>query len=165
MNTSKTGGIEAENIRSLLDQLTYFVIELEAQLPFLTRIAPEILSASSHEGAKPIRSYYEDFLQREASLRSQLKELFNSTKSVQLGEQSKSQDWEIEGLVRRVINARKESVEIILGMEENNWRQLINVDATEITFRSWIYGIVLEEADLLREIGILFSEQQLSFTR
>lgn len=164
MSSKPSRGVETENIHSLLEQLAYFVDELEAQLPFISRIPSSNLTAAPHAGAPSIRSYYEQFLTREEELVRQLATSFKDGQPPTVETESAVHELPIEGVIQKIVGLRHQTLNVLQRLGIGDWSKLMNVGTERKSLRLWLYETVLKESDELREIGVLFSEQQLSFS-
>lgn len=161
-----------QNLLSLVDQLAYLIDELSAQKAFIKRLPVSIMLATSIPGALSIKDRYLEFLEREEYLNLPvIAGLIDGTlvgkemdKLSEPSNQKNMKSLSVLQIVERISETRAGVIELLRGADEDEWLREVLKGGQKVDLRTWAYNMAIQDADDLREIGIQFSEQRLTFS-
>ncbi len=159
------------SVRTLIEQLALLTDELEGQITSIARIPAAVVEDRPYEGASSIRDLYIRILKREqgenlsvvsglvdgAADRRALERIVADLDELDIS------DAGVDWIISRIIRARKEIVDILESAELASWSRSVTVDDAPVSLFSWVYRMALDDAEILREIGIQFYERRTAF--
>jgi hypothetical protein len=159
------------NLQGLVEQFGYHADELSAQRQLLGRLPERLLTAVPFEGLTSIHDRYERLLRREVAILRVVvsvaeREGSEPGQAAPVGRAHSDSKEELEltaDLAQRVAELRRQSFNLLAGMDASLWKAPVKREEADVELATWIYRIVLEDADELKAIGELFFEQQLTF--
>ena len=171
MTAKRYVSTEQKNLQSLVEQLAYLIDELAAQVSLFERMPESIMLSAPIPGTLSIRDRYLVFLVREEHLnRRVISGIIDGSLVGQeiehVSEPSKQENmnsWSILQIVERISATRTVVIAWLRGADADKWSREIVHDGQKMDLRRWAYRMAMQDADDLREIGIQFSEQRLTF--
>lgn len=160
-----------EQIRVLIDQLSFLVDELEGQFVLIRRIPGSLLTDRPYAEVPSIRDLYLRFRERTRGLnQSVIRGLIDGSA---VGQDIESLDIPVEDLavdntgvieiIEDIITIRQHSVAMLELIEPAIWIRSVIRDNQPVSLYEWVYEIALRDADDLREIAVQFYERKITF--
>ena len=155
-----------QNRRMLIGQYAYFAEELSAQSAIVEKISVNVLDAPTVDGSPSIRGRYEKLFRRERNNAAALKTFLGEDRSPEIPHRNEDERDSVASAATMLSEAaglREACAKALEKLREEEWSKSIGRSDKSASLSSWLYRIVLCDAEELQAIGILFSEQNVTF--
>lgn len=160
-----------EQIRALIDQLSFLVDELEGQFVLIRRIPGALLTDRPFAEASSIRDLYLQFFERARGLNEMvIRGLIDGSAvgqdieslDIPVAEFASDKKGVIE-IIEDIITIRRHSVVMLESAKPAIWSRSVTRDNKQVSLYEWAYEMALQDADDLREIAVQFYERRITF--
>jgi hypothetical protein len=171
MNLSTDDGVASEyhseekrNLRTLVGQYAFFAEELSAQSAIVEKISGRALDAPTVDGSPSIGERYKKLLHRERENSAVLNAFLGDGRGLGIPNgKDDRRDASAGATLSEAAALRAACARALEGLREEEWSESILGSDESASLSAWLYRIVLDDAEELQAIGILFSEQAVTF--